>query len=67
MATAEAPTLQLGPRSNGMMLDPWEFDAADFERGWRYELINGLLIVNPVPRRPERDQNEELRYWLRKH
>lgn len=67
MATAETQTLKLGPRSNGMMLDPWEFDAADFERGWRYELINGVLIVNPAPLKQERDPNEELGHWLRQY
>jgi len=35
----EFPTLQLGPQSNGMLLTPEEFDAAQFEEGWRYELI----------------------------
>jgi Uma2 family endonuclease len=50
-----------------MLLSPWEFDAAEFEPGWRYELINGVLIVNAAPLRAERDPNEELGYWLRSY
>ncbi len=54
MATMETPILQLGPQSNGALLAPWEFDAAQFEKGWRYELVNGVLIVNAAPLRQER-------------
>lgn len=67
MTTTETPILKLGPRSNGIMLAPWEFDAAEFEAGWRYELINGVLVVNAAPLREERDPNEELGHWLRKY
>jgi len=65
MATLERDVLQLGPQSNGMSLSPWEFDAADFEPGWRYDLVNGVLIVNPPPALAERDPNEELGHRLR--
>ena len=67
MATVESEVLQLGQESNGTLLSPWEFDAADFEPGWRYELVNGVLIVNPPPLLAERDPNEELGRWLRNH
>ena len=67
MATVEMDVLQLGPHSNGMSLSPWEFDAAEFEPGWRYELVNGVLIVNPPPSLKERDPNEELGRWLRNY
>ena len=67
MATVELEVLQLGPQSNGMSLSPWEFDAAEFEPGWRYELVNGVLIVNPPPSLKERDPNEELGRWLRNY
>ena len=67
MTTAEAAVLQLGPHSNGWILSPREFDAAEFEVGWRYELINGVLIVNPPPSLQERDPNEELGHWLRNY
>jgi Uma2 family endonuclease len=33
--------------------------------GWRYELINEVLVVSPIPSRNERDPNEELGYSLR--
>ena len=66
MASATDTIVQrLGPRSNGRLLTPWEFDAADFEAGWRYELLNGVVIVNPSPLRNERDPNDELGHWLR--
>ena len=65
MVVVETATLQLGPPSNGMSLTPWEFDAAEFEPGWRYELVHGVLIVNPPPSVKERDPNEELGHWLR--
>ena len=57
--------LRLGPDSCGALLTPAEFDAADYEEGWRYELIHGVLVVSPAPRRKERDPNEELGHWLR--
>jgi Uma2 family endonuclease len=69
MATA-APKirrLRLGPRSAGLLLTPAEFDRARFEEGWRYELINGVLVVSPTPSRQERDPNEELGHWLRNY
>jgi len=65
MPSSETETRELGPQSNGLLLNPWEFDAADFEPGWRYELINGVLTVNPPPSIKERDPNEALGHWLR--
>jgi Uma2 family endonuclease len=50
-----------------MLVSSWEFDVADFEEGWRYELVNGVLIVNPPPSLAERDPNEELGHWLRNY
>lgn len=58
--SVESIPLQLGPDANGMLLSPEEFDAAECERGWRYELIRGVLIVTPSPLEEERDPNEEL-------
>lgn len=65
--SVEAPPLLIGPNSNGIRLEPEEFDAADFETGWRYELIRGVLIVSPAPLEEERDPNEELGYLLRSY
>jgi Uma2 family endonuclease len=67
MATATVkPSLRrLGPRSSGIVMTPRDFDRAEFERGYRYELINGVLVVSPPPLENQRDPNEELGYWLR--
>jgi len=65
VATQEMPRLPLGPDSSGVCLTPEEFDAAEFEEGWRYELIHGVLVVSPPPLRKERDPTEELGNWLR--
>jgi len=68
---SQAPTktktrrLRLGPRSAGVLLTTEEFDRARFVAGWRYELINEVLVVSPIPSLNERDPNEELGYFLR--
>ncbi len=43
-----------------------EFDRASVQKGWRYELINGVLVVSPTPSRQERGPNDELGHWLHK-
>ncbi len=63
--SVKAVPLQLGPNANGMLLSADEFDSAEAERGWRYELIRGVLIVTPAPLEGERDPNEELGHLLR--
>ncbi len=66
---SQAPTktrrLRLGPRSAGVLLTTEEFDRARFVAGWRYELINEVLVVSPIPSRNERDPNDELGFSLR--
>jgi Uma2 family endonuclease len=62
---ARPPRNKFGPDSAGIMMAPREFDQADFEDGWRYELIDGRLIVSPIPSEAESDPNEELGAWLR--
>jgi Uma2 family endonuclease len=64
-ATTKTRRLRLGPRAAGMLLTPQEFDRALFKEGWRYELINEVLVVSPSPLRNERDPNEELGFSLR--
>ena len=59
--------LRLGPRAAGALLTTEEFDRARFEEGWRYELINEVLVVSPIPLRNERDPNEELGRSLRNY
>ena len=63
MATAKR--LRLRASSAGVLLTPEEFDAAEFKRGPRYELISGVLIVSPNPMRQERDPNDYLGYLVR--
>lgn len=63
----ETPTAPYGPRDAGVPLTLDEFDLADFERGYRYELIHGVLVVTPPPLEEERDANEELGRWLRNY
>jgi Uma2 family endonuclease len=55
----------IGPWANGVLMTPREFDRARFERGWRYELLNGVLVVLPSPLENQRDPNDELGRWLR--
>ncbi|MFM9963015.1 MAG: Uma2 family endonuclease [Planctomycetaceae bacterium] len=57
--------IRYGPSANGRLVSPREFDRGDFQRGWRYELVNGVLIVSPAPVLSERDPNEELGHILR--
>jgi Uma2 family endonuclease len=57
--------LRFGPESNGLEITPKEFDRADFEEGWRYELIHGVLVVSPIAPEEIRDADGELNYLLR--
>jgi Uma2 family endonuclease len=67
MIVAHIPT-QVGPDDNGMLMTPEEFDAVeDWEEGYRYELVRGVLIVNPPPSVGELNPNDELGYWLRSY
>ncbi|MDA1013132.1 MAG: Uma2 family endonuclease [Planctomycetota bacterium] len=66
MAT-ETIAERLSPQSNGMLMTADEFDSADAEPGWRYELIRGVVIVVPAPLEQERDPNAELEYLLRQY
>ena len=44
-----------------------EFESAEFEPGYRYELIHRVLVVTQPPLEEERDVNEELGHWLRNY
>jgi len=55
----------LGPESAGVLMTPEEFDAIeDYDECYRYELINGVLVVNPIPLPEETGPNELLGRWL---
>jgi Uma2 family endonuclease len=45
-------TLHIGPRDHGRELTDDEFVAADYEEGYKYELIDGSLYVSPQPNFP---------------
>jgi Uma2 family endonuclease len=64
----ETANLVLGPEHNGLSMTPAEFDAVEeYDDLYRYELIHGVLVVNPIPSREERDPNEELGRLLRNY
>jgi Uma2 family endonuclease len=68
MSTLAPPQIVLGPRLAGIFLTPEEFDAIEeADRDYRYELINGRLIVTPPPAEAERVPNDEFGYWLRNY
>lgn len=50
MATITAQqTAPYGPRDARAIMTLDEFDEADFELGYRYELIHGVLVVTAPP------------------
>jgi Uma2 family endonuclease len=66
MSTLAPAHLVLGPELAGIFLTPAEFDAvAEADQDYRYELINGRLIVTPPRAEAERGPNEELGFLLR--
>jgi hypothetical protein len=65
MSTAPVEDLRLGPESAGLLMDPEEFDAVeDYDPAHRYELINGVLVVSPIPAPEETGPNELLGHLL---
>lgn len=61
-------TCRLGPELNGIAMTVEEFDVvAESDDLYQYELIHGVLIVNPIPSEQESDPNEELGHLLRKY
>ncbi len=59
---------RFGPGSAGRLMTTEQFDALrpeQFERGYRYELINGVLVVSPYPSAEVRGSNDELGHLLR--
>lgn len=59
------PPPAVGPSSAGIRLTPIEFDHLDdFDENYRYELINGVLVVTPPPSEGERGPIFLLGHWL---
>jgi len=69
MSTAPADAeFVLGPESAGILLTPEEFDAIEeYDECYTYELIHGVLVVNPIPSAEETGPNEFLGYLLLKY
>jgi Uma2 family endonuclease len=61
---APKPTRLFGPDSAGIFMTPQEFDRAEFVEGYRYELINGVLVVSPIPLEKEASPNQYLGFLL---
>ena len=60
--------LLIGPELAGTLMTVEEFDAArDWEEGYRYELIHGVLVVTPPPSAGERGPNDLLGHLLREY
>ena len=70
VSTRTRPNFRISLRSSGVTMTAVEFDAMPehfFERGYRYEIIRGVLIVTPPPGNGEVDPNEYLGYLLLSH
>src|SRR5688500_13417104 len=67
MIAFKSTTPMLGPWNAGIHITPRDFDRAWFEEGYRYELVDGVLIVLPSPLENERDPNDQLGHLLRSY
>ncbi len=59
---------RIGPDSAGRLMTTAEFDALRYDdcvEGYRYELINGVLVVSPAVSSAEVNPNDDLGYLLR--
>ena len=64
---ADAPAI-LGLESAGLLITADEFDAiTEYDENYRYELIHGVLVVNPIPNPEETGPNELLGHLLWEH
>ncbi|MEX2176476.1 MAG: Uma2 family endonuclease [Pirellulaceae bacterium] len=67
---AGRPAWRLDEGSNGRLMSLDEFEALeadDCDQRFRYELINGVVIVSPAPADAEADPNGELETMLRNY
>lgn len=69
MIAPNLPTVtRLHAGSTGLVMTPEEFDAIeDYDRGYRYELLNGVVIVTPPAEIGERSPNDELGRLIRNY
>ncbi|MCI0357778.1 MAG: Uma2 family endonuclease [Planctomycetaceae bacterium] len=62
---ASRPIMRLHPGLNGILMSIDEFESIDdWERGYRYEIIHGVLVVSPPPDDAGQGPNERLGNWL---
>jgi len=55
----------LGPESAGLLMTAKEFDSiTEYDECYRYELVNGVVIVSPIPLPEERHPNDLLAHAL---
>jgi Uma2 family endonuclease len=65
MTTTQATPLVLGLEHNGICMSPEDFDAiTEYDELYKYQLIHGVVIVNPIPLAQQRGPNQELGHQL---
>lgn len=65
MSAVQEAVARLDANANGIVMTPEEFDAiGDWDDGYRYELVHGVVVVSPVPLEGEVGPNESLGRWL---
>lgn len=69
MIAPNLPTVtRLDEHANGIRMTPEEFDAIDdYDPQYRYELVDGVIVVSPPPDIGERSPNDELGYLIRRY
>jgi Uma2 family endonuclease len=61
MTTTQTTPLILGLEHNGICMSPADFDAiSEYDDLYKYQLIHGVVIVNPIPLAQQRGPNQEL-------
>src|SRR5215213_7421298 len=58
---------KIGPKWDGRPISEWEFDAADFATGYKYELIDGRIAVSAEPEPQENALEDWMTEKLRKY
>lgn len=55
----------LGPKWNGALMTPREFDAVqEWNENYRYELVNGVVVVSRIATAMETGPNDAFGRWL---
>lgn len=71
MKTKVMPTLRFTAADHGLAVSDWDFDIAEFEEGYKFELIDGRLYVAAEPDPQEECLNDwmvdVLKAYMRRH